>query len=1017
MNYMLFFLIIAVGVYSYIKIPKEIFPSFDLDMVSVTGSYSGASLDVMDKMAVKPLEEEIANIDGIKELTTIINPGRFNMILELEKGIDKYNTADKVKDALAIAKRDLPDDMNDPIVQVLEVKRDLLNIVITSDKLLLSDLKIEAQKLKEQLSSIKYISEVEIYGDSDIFYDIELDTKKIRALGLSRDMVVTALSRLSFIFPLGELEDAKRGFFYLSTSNGKKSANAWQDTRISVDGKSLYLKDIATVSKRYEDATTLYLMDTKTALNIVVKQDEKGNALRLREEIAKMLFKFQEKNQNIDTFIHNDRSEKIKDRLNIVISNILLGLIIISLLVAWLINTRMSFIIALGIPTSFLIGAFSLYLFGYSINMISLIGVLLALGIIVDDAIVVSENIQQYIEKGYEAKEAAILGAKEMAKPVIIASLTTLFAFIPALLISGKMGEVMKLIPIAVSVLVIASLIESFLFLPIHASHTLNAKQKTRSWEGANRFYSLVIHHLMRHKKGFLFTFIIVVPLLTIYSVKQSKFQMFPRFDSKTIHIALKADVNSSVESMNKILEHIQKDLYAQKDTFYLKHVSSVAGYRRDSASNSETYPYVGDITLELNKLKAQNIVDIYITPYLSFYYDKETRTRELKSSEIAKELKKFLQEQNYKERFNLRDLSVVQQKVGPIKADIKIGLISEDNPTIIKAMQQLQEKLQSIDGVITITDNIQFGIDEIKLHINSYGESLGVDESTLGKAISDLYLSRKISSTFNTEGLLEVKVQSLDKESLESLESLPILLKDGRSVSLQEVVEFESLKSFEKVTKDNGVKNFYLFANIDPKIVTADEVLTTLEPILQEIQKQGVKIVQKGEKEKRAELRDDMLSASALALVLILLAMLYLFNSFRESFMLLSVIPFSLLGVMLGHMLLGVNIGMPSLVGILGLAGVVINDGIIMIVTLKKATNIEEIYNLSAKRFRPIVLTSITTLVGLATLIFFPTGQAVIFQPLAIALGFGLAWGTILNLLYLPVLYTFLQGDRLKGE
>jgi len=1017
MNYMLFFLIIAVGVYSYIKIPKEIFPSFDLDMVSVTGSYSGASLDVMDKMAVKPLEEEIANIDGIKELTTIINPGRFNMILELEKGIDKYNTADKVKDALAIAKRDLPDDMNDPIVQVLEVKRDLLNIVITSDKLLLSDLKIEAQKLKEQLSSIKYISEVEIYGDSDIFYDIELDTKKIRALGLSRDMVVTALSRLSFIFPLGELEDAKRGFFYLSTSNGKKSANAWQDTRISVDGKSLYLKDIATISKRYEDATTLYLMDTKTALNIVVKQDEKGNALRLREEIAKMLFKFQEKNQNIDTFIHNDRSEKIKDRLNIVISNILLGLIIISLLVAWLINTRMSFIIALGIPTSFLIGAFSLYLFGYSINMISLIGVLLALGIIVDDAIVVSENIQQYIEKGYEAKEAAILGAKEMAKPVIIASLTTLFAFIPALLISGKMGEVMKLIPIAVSVLVIASLIESFLFLPIHASHTLNAKQKTRSWEGANRFYNLVIHHLMRHKKGFLFTFIIVVPLLTIYSVKQSKFQMFPRFDSKTIHIALKADVNSSVESMNKILEHIQKDLYAQKDTFYLKHVSSVAGYRRDSASNSETYPYVGDITLELNKLKAQNIVDIYITPYLSFYYDKETRTRELKSSEIAKELKKFLQEQNYKERFNLRDLSVVQQKVGPIKADIKIGLISEDNPTIIKAMQQLQEKLQSIDGVITITDNIQFGIDEIKLHINSYGESLGVDESTLGKAISDLYLSRKISSTFNTEGLLEVKVQSLDKESLESLESLPILLKDGRSVSLQEVVEFESLKSFEKVTKDNGVKNFYLFANIDPKIVTADEVLTTLEPILQEIQKQGVKIVQKGEKEKRAELRDDMLSASALALVLILLAMLYLFNSFRESFMLLSVIPFSLLGVMLGHMLLGVNIGMPSLVGILGLAGVVINDGIIMIVTLKKATNIEEIYNLSAKRFRPIVLTSITTLVGLATLIFFPTGQAVIFQPLAIALGFGLAWGTILNLLYLPVLYTFLQGDRLKGE
>ncbi len=1017
MNYTLFFLIIAIGVYSYIKIPKEIFPSFDLDMVSITGNYSGASLDVMDKMAVKPLEEEIDNIDGIKDLTTIINPGRFTIVLELEKGVDKYNTADKVKDALAIAKRDLPEDMDEPVVKVLEVKRDLLNIVIASETLPLSALKIKAQKLKEELSAIKYISEVEIYGDSDIIYEIELDTQKIRAFDLSSEGIVAALRKLSFIFPLGKIEDEKGGFFYLSTANGKKSAEAWGDMRIVVEGKSLYLKDIANIEKHHEDAQTLFLMDTKTALNIIVKQDEKGNALRLGEKIESILEKFREHNPKVEAFIHNDRSEKIKDRLNIVISNILLGLVIITLLVAWLINSRMALIIALGIPTSFLIGAFALYLFGYSINMISLIGVLLALGIIVDDAIVVSENIQQYIEKGYEAKEAAILGAKEMAKPVVIASITTLFAFIPALLISGKMGEVMKLIPIAVSVLVIASLIEAFIFLPIHAAHTLNAKQKTHSWAKSKHLYSLIIHHLMRHKKGFLVTFVIIVPLLTILSFKTSKFQMFPRFDSKTIHIALKADVNTSVEAMNRILEQIQLDLLPHKEEFYIKHIGSVAGFRRDSASNSETYPYVGDITLELEKLKAQNIVDKYITPYLSFYYDKAQRTRELKSAEISKKLTLWLKEQNYKERFGLRDLAIVQRKVGPIKADIKIGLISEDNQAIIQAIHTLEAKLETVAGVITITDNIQFGIDEIKLHINPYGESLGIDEATIGKSISDLYLSRKISTTFNDEGLLEVKVQSLQKDSLETLEALRIPIGDGSSVALREIATFESIKAFEKVTKDNGVKNFYLFANIDPKVITADEVLATLEPILGEIRKSGIKVVQKGEQEKKAELKHDMLTASALALLLILLSMLYLFNSFRESFMLLSVIPFSFLGVMVGHKLLGVNIGMPSLVGILGLAGVVINDGIIMLMTLKKANTIEEIYTLAAKRFRPIVLTSVTTLVGLATLIFFPTGQAVIFQPLAIALGFGLAWGTVLNLLYLPVLYTFLNQKRLSVE
>ena len=1014
MNYMLFFLIIAVGVYSYIKIPKEIFPSFDLDMVAISGNYSGASLDVMDKMAVQPLEDEIANIDGIKDLTTVINPGRFNIILELEKGVDKYNTADKVKDALAIARRDLPDDMDEPVVKVLEVKRDLLNIVVASETLSLAELKPTAQKLKDQLSAIKYISEVEIYGDSDIFYDIQIDTKKILALGLNQDSVISALSKLSFIFPLGKVEDSKRGFFYLSTTNGKKSAKEWADMRISIGDKSLYLKDIAEIKKHYEDAQTLYLMDTKTALNIVVKQNEKGNALRLGETIEKLLINFNEKNPKIDSFIHNDRSEKIKDRLNIVISNILLGIIIISLLVALLINNRMSFIIALGIPTSFLIGAFTLYLSGYTINMISLIGVLLALGIIVDDAIVVSENIQQYIEKGYEPKEAAIIGAKEMAKPVIIASLTTLFAFIPALLISGTMGEVMKLIPIAVSALVIASLIESFIFLPIHAAHSLDAKHKPRSWQRANHFYSLIIHYLMRHKKGFLITFILIVPLLTIMAFKVSKFQMFPRFDSKTIHIALKADVNSSVEMMNEMLREIGEDIYKDKEQFYIQHISSVAGWRRDSASNSETYPYVGDITIELQKLKAQNVVDRYITPYLSFYYDDEQRVRELKSKEIAKKLTIYLKEKRYKERFGLRDLSIVQKKVGPIKADIKIGLISEDNQAIIQAINTLEESLNSTDGVITVTNNIQFGIDEIKLHINSYGESLGVDEVTIGKAIADLYLSRKISTTFNSEGLLEIKVQSLQKDKLETLESLQIPLRDGSSVTLQEIVSFESVKAFEKVTKDNGVKNFYLFANLDPKIITSEEVLALLEPILDDIKKQGIKVVQKGEKEKKAELKNDMLSASALALVLIMLSMLYLFNSFRESFMLLSVIPFSFLGVMVGHMLLDVNIGLPSLIGILGLSGVVINDGIIMLITLKAAKSIEDIYTLSAKRFRPIVLTSVTTLVGLSTLIFFPTGQAVIFQPLAIALGFGLAWGTILNLLYLPVLYTFINEKKL---
>jgi multidrug efflux pump subunit AcrB len=675
----------------------------------------------------------------------------------------------------------------------------------------------------------------------------------------------------------------------------------------------------------------------------------------------------------------------------------------------------MAIIIAIGIPTSFVIGAFYFYLAGYSINMISLIGVLIALGIIVDDAIVVSENIQQYLEKGYDIKEATIKGASEMAEPVILASLTTLFAFIPALMISGTMGEFIKLIPIAVSALVIASLVESFIFLPIHASHTLKANSKTLSWDKVNRIYSWIIHILIKYKKTFLTIFIIIVPLLTIIGIKASKFQMFPRFDSKTVHISFKSDVNNSVEDSNKILKIIQKDLYEKREELYIKHIGSIAGFRRDSASNSENFPYVGDITVELHKLEAQNFVDKYITPYLSFYYDSKGRIREQNSAIISKRIQKFLIKKDYKKRFNLVDISVVQKKAGPIKSDIKIGLACDDNQKIIQAIDQLTKKLSNINGVISVTDNIRYGVDEIKLEINSYGESLGLNEAIIGSALSNFYLSKLISNTFDNSGILEIKIQRIDKNNFDALQNFQLILDDKRGGSLKEGVIFNHIKSFEKLTKDNGEKNFYLFANIDPNIITVEEALILIDNDLKRVKKNGIKISQKGEQEKKAELKRDMLLASSLAFILIMLSMIYLFNSFRETFMMLSVIPFSILGVIIGHMILGLNLSMPSFIGILGLAGVVINDGIIMMITLKKATNIEEFYKSATSRLRPIVLTTITTLVGLSTIIFFPTGQAVIFQPLAVALGFGLAWGTVLNLLYLPVLFVMINNNKLK--
>ena len=1011
---MLFILVFLSGVVLYTKTPKEIFPSFELDMISVNGHYTGASIDMLDKMAVKEIENEIKNIDGIDKMATVVSAGKFNIILELEKRVDKYNTAQKVKDAVTLSRQNLPSDMDEPTVKVLEVKRSLMRIAVSSSDASQDELIEAANALKDKITLIKNISEVLIYGDSDKYYDIRLHSEKIRALGLDESAVIAALSGLSYIFPLGTIEDSQNGFFFVSTHNGPKDAKTMLQSQLKVADRSFYLKDIATVSKRYEDTATLYSIDTKHALDLNIKQSNEGNALELSKAIQALVTQSNAKKSNMVYTIHDDKSEAIKDRLNIVISNILLGLILISLLVMLLINKRMALIITLGIPTSFVMGASYLYFAGYTINMISLIGVLIALGIIVDDAIVVSENIQQHIEEGMEPKEAAIQGAKEMFKPVTIASLTTLFAFIPALMMSGTMGEVIKLIPIAVSVLVLASLVESFIFLPIHAAHILKNDQKTTSWAPVNRIYSRMIHYLMYYKKTFLLLFIILVPLLIIIGVKISKFQMFPQFDASTITVTMKANVNTKTEETLTFLTAIEKDLFERKDTFYIEHVGSVAGWRRDAAGNSETYPYVGQIHIELQKLKAQNFVDRYITPTLSFYYDKEGRTREEKSLVIAQKLRTFLEEQNYKERFNLSDLAIVEKKVGPIKSDIKIGLVSNDSQTVMKYVQALKKALEETKGVVSVNDAMNYGRDEIKLKVNSYGESLGLNEQILGIVLSNAFLERRMSVAFDKENLLELKIRSEEKDSLRALKNFQVKLINGTFVSLQDIVEFDTIRSFEKIIKDAGETNFYIYANVNSKIVTATEVLDKVDSIIESAKKEGIKIILKGEQEKKKELKSDMMMAGAVAMLLIMLSILYLFNSFRETFMMMSVIPFAFLGVLIGHFVMGLNLSMPSIIGMLGLSGVVINDGIIMIMNLKKAKNMEEIYYYASKRFRPIILTSVTTLIGLSSLVLFPTGQAAVFQPMAISLAFGLAWGTVLNLLYLPVLYTILNQKKL---
>jgi multidrug efflux pump subunit AcrB len=1013
-NYILFFLLFVVGIFAYTQIPKEISPNIEPNTIIIRGSYTGTSVDTLNNMAVQEIEDEVKNIVGVNNVTSVISPGRFSIILELDKGADKTDVTNRAEDAISLIKVNLPSDMDDPVIRGVAHSRSIMHVSMLSSDISRDKLKSLAKKFKSRLLSIKDVSDITIFGDSELFYEILIDEKKVNAYNISLNEIIRVLSEVSYIFPLGKIENLKQQY-YISTQNDKKLSHELEDTILNINDQQIVLKDIAKIDKRYEDAATLASMNGKNSITLAVSQNPKGDAVKIADSIKDLITKMRIDGVHFD--IRMDMSTVIKDRLNIVISNILLGVILITLLTAILINIRIAFVIALGIPTSFVMGATYFYFTGYSINVNSLIGVLIALGIIVDDAIVVSENIQQYIEKGYAPREAAFLGTKEVAKPIMIASLTTLFSFIPLLMLSGRIGEIIQLIPIAFSALVIASLIESFIFLPIHASHSLSSKSKTLSWERANRLYQRALIRLVKYQKTFLLTFIIVVPILIFYGVKTSKFQMFQPFDGSSINITFKAIPTTTLEESLEIVQTLEKNILEQKDRFFVKNVSSTAGYRRSATGSAEIYPYVGYISLELHKMKPLNFVDTYITPYLSFYYDSEGRIRDKSSQDISADIRSWLKEQKYKKRFKLSNLMVVENKLGNIKADIRIGVISNDHQKALKTIREIEEEFSKIEGIKYYGDNVKVGPDEIKLKLNAYGEELGITESHLGKYISDLYLTKKIGTIFDGNELVNVKVKSFNiEDDLESFKRLEIPLKNGVFVKLKDICEFKKVESLERLVKDDGETTFFVFANVNPSVITATEVLEKMDSSIEKLKKvKDIKLKFKGEREQKNTMQTEMILASVFAVILIFISILYLFNSIRETIIVMSVIPFSLLAVYVGHFIMGLNISLPSLIGALGLAGVIVNDGILMMATIKQAKTKEDIFNLAPRRFRPIIITSVTTIIGLASLIFFATAEAVTFQPLAVTMGFGLLWGTILNLFYLPTMYNFLHKYRKK--
>lgn len=464
------------SIFAYINIPKEIFPPMNMDKIVITGGYTGTSADVLDKMVVQTIEDDMQNIDDLEEIKSDIKNGAFTISADIKPGADNILVLNDVKDIVSGVKKDLPSDMNEPVAKI-KLHAFPLALIALSGDVSKEELLEKAEELKSELSNFKDLSDITIRGDADEELDIVLNNDKIKAYGLQPALVVSAISNISSIFPIGTIKQ-QANHLYISTFNGEKTKDGVENTLIDVGGKKLKISDIADVAFTLSDEAELSHYNGVRNISVNVTKSKDGNAIALVKEIRTLLKELHQKNPQFNYDIYTDTSVWIKNRLNVVFSNIMFGLMLVFLAMLIFINRGIAFVVALGIPVSFMIGLIASELMGDSLNMLSLLGALIALGMLVDEAIVVAENIYRHLEEGMERKEAVVQGAVEMFPAVLTATLTTVFAFLPMLLMSGEMGMFIKIIPIMITVLLLSSLFEAFYFLPLHAHEFLKVSKE-----------------------------------------------------------------------------------------------------------------------------------------------------------------------------------------------------------------------------------------------------------------------------------------------------------------------------------------------------------------------------------------------------------------------------------------------------------------------------------------------------------------------------------------------------------
>ncbi len=997
-------LMILFGLLGLGQLNRQLMPDFSIEQIQIDITWAGASPQDIQANVVEPLERELLLLDNVDKLDATAFDGRAVVNAEFDFGSNMAKALTDVQSAVARVAT-FPQEMERPVVRLLQPSEVICNIEI-SGPFSESALKSYAWEIRNDLLQLG-VSSVRMSGLRRSELRVEVPAETLRRLDLTLDDVAERIGRSSLDLPGGTVDNERISRQIRSERRARTAAELGEVEVLASDsGERLRLKDIARIHETSAEGEVARRVDGHPSINLNVRRSRGSDSMVAQQIVEDYIETFKARapsSLKVDLF--DVFAEQVTQRVNMLLTNGFSGLLLVLAVLYLFLGGRPSFWVAVGIPVSFLAAMAGMAAVGLSLNMISMFALIMGIGIIVDDAIVVSEHASKLHASGVPGGEAAERASQVMFPPVMAASLTTLAAFLPILLIEEEVGSIVRELPITLGLVILASLVECFLVLPMHLRSALGARRPPARWRQRfevgfeslkNGPFSRLLEGALRQRYASVTTAVCLFLLsVTLMGTGRVGFDFFPAPESDLVYAnfalapgAPRRDSEEMVAELGRAARAAERRLGAAPEELVVFGVGAVA--TRD--------PGVGNAPLEVSG------------DHMGVY------TLELAPGDIRSVRNEAFIEawkQETRRAAGVEKLIFFSRQIaGPPGADLDLSLSGSNLEDLKAAAGDVARWLIAVPGVDSVDDDLPRGKQEVLLEITPAGEAMGFSAAEVARQVRNAYEGALADRVPREEEELKVLVKLPEAGPGQAgLRNLHLRSRTGQEVPLTEIVNLRQRVGFAQIRRIDGLTQVSVSADLNPAITTSGQVIRAMEQqgiIRAARQQYGVSVTFKGRAEQQTEALADFRMAGIVALGSIYIVLAWVFARYGTPLVVMSVIPFGLVGAILGHMVLGFNLSLFSLVALLGLAGVLVNDSIILVSAVQRhreegAALVEALLDGTRERLRPVLMTSITTIVGVTPILFESSVQAQLVQPLAITLVFGMMLAPPLVLVYVP--------------